>query len=204
MMTRIKICGIRSLEMARVAVEAGADAIGLVIDVPRSPRTMSLKQAQEIAGALPKIVMSVAVVQDPDPGLADAWRWSQVQLHGNEDEALIGQLARTKHIIKGFPFDPEQVRRWNDCPGVDVLLVDGSAGGGGEGFAHEALAEMMPQITKPVVLAGGLTADNVGEAIRTVRPYGVDVSSGVESAPGVKDPELIRGFCEAVKSGVRA
>jgi phosphoribosylanthranilate isomerase len=184
--------------MARVAVEAGADAIGLVIDIPHSPRTLSLEQAVEIAASLPPLIMSIAVLQDPDPDLADRWTGSWFQLHGNEDEALVGRFARSKHVIKGMRFDPREVLRWNDCRHVNVLLVDGSAGGRGEGFRHDELAEMMPRVSKPVVLAGGLTPQNIGEAIRTVRPFAVDVSSGVETSPGVKDPDLIRAFCEAV------
>ena len=88
---------------------------------------------------------------------------------------------------------------WNDCRDVNILLVDGSAGGHGEAFRHEQLTALMPQITKPVMLAGGLTPDNVADAIRTVRPFAVDVSTGVETAPGIKDEELIRRFCRAVR-----
>jgi phosphoribosylanthranilate isomerase len=196
--TRVKICGITSVELAGNAVEAGADAIGLVIGVPESPRSIPFEAAETIFKAVPPLVMSVAVVQEPDPALADRWAGAWLQLHGDEDEALVGRIARTKHVIKGFRFDPQQVKRWNDCPHVDILLVDGSAGGRGEAFRHEELAKLMPQISKPVLLAGGLTPQNVGPAIRAVRPFAVDVSSGVESSPGVKDPQLIRQFCEAV------
>ncbi|MHC4129724.1 MAG: phosphoribosylanthranilate isomerase, partial [Planctomycetota bacterium] len=103
-MTRVKICGITSLELARIAVEAGADAIGLVIGVPDSPRSIRLEAAEEIFRALPSLLMAVAVVQDPDPALADRWPGSWFQLHGDEDEALVGRFARTKHVIKGFRF----------------------------------------------------------------------------------------------------
>ena len=83
-------------------------------------------------------------------------------------------------------------------PHVEILLIDGSSGGRGEVFRHEELAALMPQIDKPVVLAGGLTPQNVGAAIRAVRPFAVDVSSGVETSAGVKDADLMRAFCEAV------
>jgi phosphoribosylanthranilate isomerase len=178
-MTRVKICGITSPELARVAVEAGADAIGMVIDVPHSPRS------------------------DPDPALAERWSGTWFQLHGDEDETLVGRFAGSKHVIKGFRFDPDQVKRWNDCPHVEILLIDGSAGGRGEAFRHEELTALMPQISKPVVLAGGLTPHNVASAIRVVRPFAVDVSSGVESSPGVKDPQLVREFCAAVTEADR-
>ena len=196
--TRVKICGITSQPMAEMAVAAGADAIGLVVGVPDSPRTIALEQARTIAASLPRIILAVAVVQNPDPALAEQWSGGWIQLHGNEDETLVAELARTKHVIKGFHFDPDELMRWNDCPHIDILLVDGSAGGSGEGFDHEALAALMPKITKPVIVAGGLRSDNVAQAIRAVRPFAVDVSSGVESAPGVKDPELVRQFCAAV------
>ncbi|MHC4272617.1 MAG: phosphoribosylanthranilate isomerase [Planctomycetota bacterium] len=202
-MTRVKICGITSLELARIAVEAGADAIGLVIGVPDSARSIRFEEAETIFRAMPSQLMAVAVVQDPDPALADRWPGSWFQLHGDEDEALVGRFARTKHVIKGFRFDPQHVKRWNDCPHAEILLVDGSSGGRGEAFRHEELTRLMPQIAKPVVLAGGLTPQNVGSAIRAVRPFAVDVSSGVESSPGVKDPGLIREFCAAVAEADR-
>jgi len=197
--TLIKICGIRSAEMATLAVDAGADAIGLVIEVPDSPRTLTLEEAQAIAATLPPRIMKIAVVRDSDPEMADRWRATWFQLHGVEDEQTVARFARTKHVMRGFRFDVDQVRRWDACPDVDILLIDGSTGGTGEAFRHEQLATLMPQITKPVVLAGGLTPDNVAEAIATIRPFAVDVSSGVESAPGVKDGDLIRRFCAAVR-----
>ncbi len=200
--TRIKICGIKSAEMAHAAVEAGADAIGFVIDVPESPRSITLDQAVAIAATVPPLIMAVAVVKDPERDLAERWPHPWIQLHGNEDEDLAGHFARTKHVIKGFAFDPAAVMRWNDCRHIDALFIDGPRGGRGEPFDHAALVEMMPQISKPVAIAGGLNADNVAEAIRAVRPFAVDVSSSVESAPGVKDPELIRRFCEAVAAAI--
>ncbi|MHC4219701.1 MAG: phosphoribosylanthranilate isomerase [Planctomycetota bacterium] len=197
-MTRVKICGITSVELAGIAVEAGADAIGLVIGVPDSPRSIRLETAEAILESVPPHVLSIAVVQDPEPDLADRWTGSWFQLHGDEDEELVGRFGRTKHVIRGFRFEPQQVQRWNACPHVELLLVDGSSGGRGEAFHHEQLLALMPEISKPVILAGGLTPQNVGTAVRGIRPFAVDVSSGVESAPGVKDPDLIREFCQAV------
>ena len=197
--TLIKICGLRSAEMARAAVEAGADAIGFVIEVPGSPRSLTVGQANAIAATLPPRIITIAVVSDPDPAVAEQWHGTWLQLHGSEDERTVARFASTRHVIRGFRFDPDAVRRWNDCTDVNTLLIDGSAGGRGEVFRHEELAALMPQIGKPVVLAGGLTPDNVADAIRTVRPWAVDVSSGVETAPGVKDEGLIRRFCAAVR-----
>ena len=197
--TLIKICGIRSAQMAAVAVEAGADAIGLVIDVPDSPRTLTLDEAEAIAATLPPRIMKIAVVRDGNPEMAARWRATWVQLHGDEDEQIVASFARTKHVMRGFRFDVDEVLRWDACPDVDILLVDGSNGGTGESFRHDQLAALMPKITKPVVLAGGLTPQNVADAIETVRPFAVDVSSGVESAPGIKDADLITQFCDAVR-----
>lgn len=196
--TRIKICGITSIEIANVAINAGADIIGLVVNVPASPRNLSIEKAQEIAKALPPQTMVIVVMQNESAQVAEQLPSTWVQLHGDEDEQTVAEFAKTKHVIKGFRFDPEQVKRFNADPHIDVLLIDGSAGGKGEVFDHQQLAQMMPTIEKPIILAGGLNTENVGDAIRTVRPFCVDVSSSVESAPGKKDSALIRAFCDAV------
>ena len=196
--TRIKICGITSTDMALAAAEAGADAIGLVF-VSASPRYVLPGMAQRIARSLPPLISPVGVFQNPsDPDLQN-WRGMWVQLHGHEEEPQIARIAMNRHVIKGFRFDAAQVRRWDQCVHVNALLIDGPAGGSGEGFDHAVLARMTRSISKPVILAGGLTIANVGEAIRAVRPFGVDVSGGVESARGVKDAGMIREFCAAVR-----
>jgi phosphoribosylanthranilate isomerase len=196
--TRIKICGITSIDMALTAVESGADAIGLVF-VPQSPRYVLPGPAQTIARALPPLVSSIGVFMNPsDPDLAN-WRGQWVQMHGQENEPQLARNAATRRIIKGLKFDRAQIYRWEKCPSVSALLIDGSDGGTGESFNHELLAQMMPSISTPVILAGGLTPQNVAQAIRAVRPFGVDVSSGVESSRGVKDASMIREFCAAVR-----
>ena len=196
--TRIKICGIKTELMALVAANAGADAIGLVF-VPSSPRHVLPGTASRIARVLPPMVGSIGVFMNPsDPDLQN-WPGRWVQLHGREEEPQIARIAQHRRVIKGLKFNAEQVLRWNRCPHVTALLIDGSEGGGGESFHHEELAEMMPQLNTPVILAGGLTPENVGDAIRAVRPWGVDVSSGVERERGEKDAGLIRAFCAAVR-----
>ncbi|MHC5024219.1 MAG: phosphoribosylanthranilate isomerase [Planctomycetota bacterium] len=196
--TRIKICGITSVELAVGAAQAGADLVGVMF-ASGSPRRVDLDTARAIEHALPADVAPVAVYQDPTPDDPTLRHWfgPWAQFHGDEDEAFLASVSF--RVIRGFRFDPDQVRRWNACPAVDVLLIDGPAGGSGDSFDHQLLAGMRDEISKPVLLAGGLTAENVAEAIRIVRPYGVDVSSGVESTRGVKDPELIRAFCHAVQ-----
>ncbi len=199
--TRIKICGVATPDAARFAVEAGADAIGLVF-APGSPRLIDTATARRILDTLPPMVTPVAVFEARggfDDGLvARSPAWCQV--HGEVEEDEVALLASRRRVARGFRFTVEAVQRWAACDGVSALLVDGSAGGAGTTFDHDALARLMPGLRKPVILAGGLTPDNVGDAIRTVRPYAVDVSSGVESAPGVKDEGLVRAFCEAVRA----
>ena len=196
--TRIKICGITSEELALAAAHAGADAIGLVF-VPASPRYVLPGPAQRINKALPPLVSVIGVFVNPsDPDLQN-WRGQWVQMHGSEKEPQLARVSQNRRIIKGFKFDPAEVSRWDRCTHVSALLIDGSIGGKGEGFDHEKLVEMMPTINTPVILAGGLNPENVGAAIRALRPFGVDVSSGVETSRGVKSAALIREFCQAVR-----
>lgn len=196
--TRIKICGIRSSRMALVAAEAGADAIGLVL-APGSPRQLAREEVEAILADLPGDLVAVGLFQDASPGAGqELFEGGWLQLHGEEDESTCAVAG--SRVIRGFRFEPGAMRRWDACDAVDLLLVDGSTGGHGTPFEHGPLAEMMPSLQTPVLLAGGLTPGTVGEAIRTVRPFGVDVSSGVERASGVKDPGLIRAFCDAVRA----
>jgi len=194
----IKICGVMSVDLARAAAEAGADAIGLMF-APSSPRCIGRDLALEIAASLPSHVTPVAVFQDAHVDEINAWPHEWVQLHGGEDETLIASIRAGHSVIRGFRFDEAQARRWDACPGVDALIIDGSVGGKGKAFDHARLAAMMPEISTPVILAGGLTAGNVRDAIAAVQPFGVDVSSGVERERGVKDQAMIRVFCEAVR-----
>lgn len=222
---RIKICGITSLDLAKCAVEAGVDALGLVF-AEGSPRRISIDTAEEIVHWLPPLVTVVGVFQLSHSGSGnssnrpssinnrqptivnrDLEQWKQmahwVQLHGDESEQVVKQVARTSRVIRGFRFDEAQVRKWDQSPHVRMLLIDGDAPGRGRGFKHAELAALMSRLAKPVMLAGGLSIANVGDAIRTVRPYAVDVSSGVETEPGVKSPELINAFCAAVREANR-
>jgi phosphoribosylanthranilate isomerase len=197
--TRIKICGVTSVETARAAVDAGADAIGVVL-VPDSPRFVNSEQVESIAAVLPASVGLVGVFRNADPAELlppRVFPFDFVQLHGDEDEATVS--AAGQDVIRGIPFDPPTIRRWGDCPSVGFLLIDGPAPGSGTGFDHAALARLMPGIGTPVILAGGLCPQSVAEAIAVVRPFAVDVSSGVETVPGVKDPRRIEAFCDAVR-----
>ncbi|HZW10744.1 MAG TPA: phosphoribosylanthranilate isomerase [Phycisphaerales bacterium] len=203
--TRIKICGITSDEGAGAAIEAGADVLGFVF-APGTPRYIDPDHAFEIMGRLPPMVGTVGVFRDApiDEFIEIEQRcptdWSQ--LHGNESENLVRDCG--PRVIRGVRFHPGTIAtdlaRWEAIEEVDAILVDGSAGGEGAAFDWAALAGPMASISKPVIVAGGLTPENVGGAIRACRPYAVDVSSGVETAPGVKDPALVRAFCRAVRA----
>jgi phosphoribosylanthranilate isomerase len=198
--TRIKICGITSVAMAQAAVDAGADAIGIVF-APGSPRHVLPGLAMQIARSLPPMVGAVGVFRNPTDADVLNWRGQWVQLHGSEDESQASRLGlQHRRIIKGIAFDATQIVKWDNSQHVTALLIDSATPGSGAAFDHEALAQLMPALRTPVILAGGLTAETVGEAIRVVRPFGVDVSSGVESSKGVKDAGLIRAFCAAVRA----
>lgn len=202
--TRIKICGVRELDTALVAAEAGADAIGLVF-ARESPRYIPAEEAHSIWRSLPPFIMTVGVVRDLTVKEFDKiWQVcpaSFFQFHGNEDVQTVVDCG--PFAIKAIAFDPATIRakmlKWASVDDVAALLIDAPSPGAGQAFDWKLLAPCMDLVTKPIILAGGLTPTNVGDAIRTLRPFAVDVSSGVESGRGVKDPALIRAFCDAVR-----
>ena len=206
----VKICGITSLEDARVAVDAGADAVGFVL-WPGSPRYVSRETARDIAAALPPFVSRVGVFVDPTSDeLRDAAEeigLDVLQLHGNEDLDTLAPLPRRvlKAVRVGPGFDPEEALRHEGR--VAGVLLDAKAEGGlpgGTGRTFDwSLVRGVRLRGSYVVLAGGLTPENVAGAVKLVRPDAVDVSSGVESSPGRKDPRKIRAFISAAR-GERA
>ena len=205
--TRIKICGITRPEDARVAVANGADAIGLVF-YPGSPRAVSVEQAREIAAAVGPFVTLVALFVDERAeqvnAVLEALPIGLLQFHGDESASFCGQFARP--WIKAL-----RVRPGTDIPaqaeayaGSRGLLLDawqeGVPGGTGKTFDW-SLAQAGCSV--PLVLAGGLHAGNVAQAIAMVRPFAVDVSGGVEASPGIKDPGRIEDFVAAVRAADR-
>ncbi len=202
--TRVKICGVGTREDAMAAVESGADAVGFVFH-ERSPRYIKPAAAWEILRDLPPFVASVGLTVNASPEhygqIERACPADFSQLHGDEDAELV--RACGARLIKAVRFDADTIeaslRYWSEFEEIDAILVDGSEGGRGEAFEWSALADAAHAAAKPIILAGGLTTENVGEAIRAVRPYAVDVSSGVEKERGVKDPARIRAFCAAVR-----
>lgn len=201
--TRIKICGVRDVETALAAAEAGADAVGFVF-VEDSPRFIEPEDAFEVMSALPPFVASVGVFKDIDvDGFADiegVCPTQYTQFHGDEDVATVKGCG--PDVIKAVKFDPQTIARdllkWASLDEVSAVLVDAPTPGAGVKFDWCELEPHMGLITKPIILAGGLTPENVAEAVRVLRPYAVDVSSGVESERGVKDVGRIRAFCQAV------
>jgi len=205
--TRIKICGVRTPEIALAAVDAGADAIGFMF-VRNSVRAISPEAAAEIMWSLPPMITTVGVFMnasvDTFADIEEQCPTHYAQLHGNEDEPTVRACGPA---IKAIRYHPDTIRadleRWDAIDEVDAILVDGGGGGEGVSFDWSGLAKAAEGIATPIILAGGLTPDNVGEAIRAVRPYAVDVSSGVERERGEKDPALIEAFCEAVRQADR-
>jgi phosphoribosylanthranilate isomerase len=203
MRTRVKICGITRTGDAQAAAEAGADAIGLVF-YPPSPRYLSVERAVEIRDALPPFVQTVALFVNADAAqiaqVIGRVHPSMLQFHGDEPPEFCGQF--------GLPF----VKACRIKPGSDALaylqpygraaawLMDSHVpeyGGVGESFDWSLVPK---ERSRPLILSGGLDRSNVGKAIRAVRPWGVDVSSGVESAKGIKDAAKMAAFVSEVRN----
>ena len=201
---RVKICGITRLSDALVAVEAGADALGFMF-YEGSPRNLTFYAAAEITSQLPPFVCKVGVFVNPSLEQVNQaiqqCRLDAVQLHGTESPKFAGTLPLP--VIKAFRVQDEsslnEIHEYQTSAWLLDAYTPGKLGGTGETF-NWALATKAKGHGRPIILAGGLTAANVGEAIRAVKPYGVDISSGVESAPGIKDPVRIRDFIQAVHS----
>lgn len=197
---RVKICGITSVDDALFAVEAGADALGLVF--APSPRQVTPEQARRIVEALPPFVTTVGLVvnQDPDPILA-VCPLDVIQFHGGESPETVAALGR--RAVKAFRVrGAEDLSALPRYAAASALLLDayvpGVMGGTGHRFPW-ALAAEARRFGRPIIVAGGLTPENVGLCVETTSPYGVDVSSGVEATPGKKDPEKVRAFIRNAK-----
>jgi len=215
MRTRIKICGITRVADALAAAHAGADAIGFNF-WPGTPRRVEIPRAREIAAALPPFVTRVALFVDPDPAdvraVLDALPIDVLQFHGDEPHALCSAFARpyikTVQVKDGVDL-LECASRYGDASGLlfDTFRVGAMPGGTGHTFDWSRLSPAVRAAMRaPLVLSGGLDPDNVGDAIRAVRPWAVDVSSGVEErgpdgAPrkGIKDAARIAAFVNGVR-----
>jgi phosphoribosylanthranilate isomerase len=196
---RVKICGVTSPAAAIVAVEAGADAVGFVF--AESPRKIDATRAIEISRAVPPFVARVAVFRYPEPAkVAEIVRLVRPTLVQCEPvDGLSAVLEAGVGFLPVFHDGADLGARIADAKPSAVLLE--AAGRGGRGVAPDWRRAREIARRLPLVLAGGLTPENVVEAIREVRPFAVDVSSGVESSPGVKDAEKVRRFVEAATGG---
>ncbi len=203
---RVKICGVTRVEDALAAVAAGADALGFMF-YPPSPRFLRLDQAAAIARELPPFVARVGVFVDASPDRVHeaiaAVGLDTLQFHGKESaEYCRGFPGR--RLVKAFRMrNPASLAELEDYRGMAWLLdsyVAGAFGGTGQTFNWDLACEAVRR-GGTVILAGGLTPDNVGRAVAAVRPFAVDVSSGVESEPGVKDPARMRAFVRAALEG---
>jgi phosphoribosylanthranilate isomerase len=201
-MTKVKICGIKNLNDAIFAVDYGADAIGFVF--AKSIRKISKEKARAIVRKLPPFVTTVGLfVNQTAEDMETTCRYcglDAIQLHGNEPPDIINKLKDIK-TIKAFRIQNEKditpIKKYKP----DAILLDGYSenkmGGTGTTFDWKIVKKLKTSI--PIIVAGGLTHLNVSQAIKIVKPYGVDVSSGVETKPGQKDKRLIRKFIDAVK-----
>ena len=204
MRTRVKICGITREQDALAAVESGADALGFVFYEP-SPRHITVRRAAEIVGALPPFVSSVALFVNADPEtiaeVVDVVGVDLLQFHGQECPEYCAQHRRPWIRAVRVKPDTDLVAARTEFAHGRGLLLDayrpGVPGGTGETFDWDRIP---PQLAPGIVLAGGLNPDNVGDAVRRVRPYAVDVSGGVEAEKGIKDPVRIKAFIEEVRS----
>ncbi|HMM08658.1 MAG TPA: phosphoribosylanthranilate isomerase [Paracoccus solventivorans] len=208
-MAQVKICGLTRPEDLEAAAQAGARYAGLVF-FPKSPRHLSIESAAALAGNAPDLLARVGLFVDPDDAALDAVlaqvALDIIQLHGSESPARVAEIrARTRlPVMKavGIAAPQDLDALWDYGLVADLLLVDakpapGAALPGGNGLAFDWRLLAGRRLLRPWMLAGGLTPDNVAEAVRLTGAPMVDVSSGVESAPGIKDADRIRRFVAA-------
>jgi len=200
---RVKYCGITRLEDAQAAASLGADAVGFLL-TKRSKRFIEPSRARAIRETLPAFVSAVVLFNDDDEAwIAESLRIVKpdlIQFHGTESRALCESFGERYVKTIGMGDEGAIERTVAEHPNAVAYLLDsnkpGEQGGSGVTFDWSRIPTNLP---KPIILAGGLTCDNVGLAIRTVRPYAVDLASGIESAPGIKDAEKMRRFIEEVR-----
>jgi len=209
---RVKICGITREEDLAFAVAAGADAVGFLVGVPSSPRNLTLERAERLLRQVPIFVDSVVVMAPPNINglveICEGLKPTAIQIHGkkNFDASEIRERIKDTRLIKTVYVTKDALKETviEDLKTFDAVLLDSFTKGqyGGTGRVHDwTLSRQIKEAVAPlpVILAGGLKPENVKEAILTVQPYAVDVASGVELRPAVKDHEKIRAFVENAK-----
>ena len=212
--TRVKICGVTTPEDRDAVVASGADAVGVISGVAvDTPREVDEKAAAGLVAGVPPLVTSVLVTMPASVQAAvrrvDAVGPDVVQVHAGLEPAEVGALGRRVDAAVVAAVDAEGQDARAFAAVADALLVDSvdAAGGGGTGQTHdwERTRELVAALDVPVILAGGLTPENVADAVETVRPFGVDVASGVESAGGAKDHDAVERFvARARRTGLEA
>jgi phosphoribosylanthranilate isomerase len=196
----VKICGITSEDDALLAVAMGADAVGFVF--APSPRQVPAQQVYDITRRLPPEILTVGVFRDEHPRrVVEIVHRSGVkgaQLHGSESPEVVAQIAKSvRFLVKAYPAGSPHIAE-SASLATDTILVDGPTPGSGHLFDWSLIGEI-PEGMR-MILAGGLTPENVTDAVQTVTPWGVDVASGVESAPGKKDPLKVKRFIERARA----
>lgn len=204
-MVLVKICGITNWPDAKAACDLGANLLGFNF-YEKSLRRVSTVEAATMRAKLPKGVESVGIFVNAKPAditsLHGFVRFDAAQLHGDETPGIVSEIARTVRVIKAFraaaAFPTAILDKYHEA---FAFLMDGSRAGqfGGTGAAADWNVARQVVASHRIILAGGLTPENVGDAIRTVRPYGVDVASGVETKPGKKDQGKLKAFLEEVR-----
>ncbi len=204
-MVRVKICGITNLDDALAAIECGADALGFVF--AKSPRRVTPALAKEICGMLPPFISKVGVFVDEEANsvdeIAKKCGLDTLQFHGSEDPAYLQSFKGAYKVIKAFrvpkDFEPDAIKGYD----VDGILLDtyaeGKAGGSGRVFDWDIAVKVKDATRIPLILSGGLDGGNIERAIKEVSPFAVDVSSGVEVAPGKKEKDKMKEFIRAAK-----
>ncbi|MDH5681560.1 MAG: phosphoribosylanthranilate isomerase [Spirochaetota bacterium] len=201
--TRVKICGITNLNDAKLAIKYGADALGFIFC--ESPRQISISQAMDILPKLPPYVNRVAVVKDfSDSEVREIIHHlpvDSIQFHGSESEEFCLSYQTVLPIKVISVQSDDSLKTLENYPGMKHYLLDTyTKAGGGSGRTFNWELAVKAKTYGNIVLAGGLEPGNIKTAIQQVKPYGVDVSSGVEQSPGIKDPDKLRTFIEIVKS----
>ena len=208
-MVRIKICGITNAGDALAAVEAGANLLGFNF-YEKSPRCVAAEEAEKIRRQLPKRVEAVGIFVNASPAEIAALRKSvkldAAQLHGDESPEAAAEIARQLPVIKAFRVEADfPLALLEEYPDAFAFLFDAAHTGqyGGTGRTTDWDAARRAAMDRRIILAGGLKVENVAAAVRIVRPYGVDVASGVETKPGKKDHDRLREFIQEVRRGER-
>lgn len=206
--TRIKICGITRREDALTVIEAGADALGLVF-VKASPRYVTIEQAQELLSSLPAFINKVGLFVNSDSAeirnVISKVSLDYLQFHGDEKEAFCAQFS--KPYIKAIRIKPETnlLETISEFKSAAAILIDAwhpdLAGGTGETFDWSLLSKLPGENIPVLIVAGGLDPENVSSAVHMLKPYAVDVSSGVEDSPGIKSKVKIQNFINEVNRG---